>query len=102
MPLADFVIDAHDGQIVEVLPRACAVTAFDAMNRQRDFQTNFDPVTAVQQLQDATLNLHTDQRQLEFPVALTHHLCYLAGVVASYKLLLGALLRAEGSEWGDR
>lgn len=60
-PLADFVVDAQDGQLVERLPRAGAATAtgLDALNRQRQFETSFDVVTAGQQLQDATLNIHT-------------------------------------------
>jgi bacillolysin/neutral peptidase B len=60
-PLADFVVDAQDGQLVEKLPRAGAATAtgLDALNRQRQFETSFDVVTAGQQLQDATLNIHT-------------------------------------------
>lgn len=61
MLLADFVIDAHDGQLVDVLPRVCAatVTALDAMNQPRQFQTSFDVVTAGEQMQDPVLNIHT-------------------------------------------
>lgn len=59
MPLVDFVIDTHDGQVVDLLPRACAVVAVDALNRQRQIQINFDPVTGVQQLQDPNLNIQT-------------------------------------------
>jgi Zn-dependent metalloprotease len=59
MPLVDFVIDAHDGQVVDLLPRACAVMALDALNREREIQTSFDPITALQQLHDANLNIHT-------------------------------------------
>lgn len=61
VPFADFVVDAHDAQMVDVLPRvsAAGVTALDAMNRQRQFQTSFDVVSAGQQLQDANLNIHT-------------------------------------------
>jgi Zn-dependent metalloprotease len=59
MPLVDFMIDAHEGQVVDLLPRACAVAALDALNRQRDIQTSFDPVTALQQLQDPNLNIQT-------------------------------------------
>lgn len=60
-PLADFVVDAQDGQLVEKLPRAgaAAATGLDALNRQRQFETSFDVITAGQQLQDATLNIHT-------------------------------------------
>jgi len=60
-PLADFVIDAQDGQLVDKLPRAGSATAtgLDALNRQRQFETSFEVVTAGQQLQDATLNIHT-------------------------------------------
>src|SRR6185436_4215360 len=59
--LADFILDAQDGQLVERLPRAGAATAtgLDALNRSRQFETSFDVVTAGQQLQDATLNIHT-------------------------------------------
>jgi Zn-dependent metalloprotease len=60
-PFADFVIDAHDGQLVDVLPRVCAatVTALDAMNQERQFETSFDVVTAGQQMQDSTHNIQT-------------------------------------------
>jgi Zn-dependent metalloprotease len=60
-PLADFLVDAQDGQLVERLPRAGAatVTGLDALNRPRQFETSFDVVTSGQQLQDARLNIHT-------------------------------------------
>ena len=58
---ADFVIDATSPQLVEVLPRISAATGtgVDAMGQPRRFQTNLDLVSAAQQLQNVTLNIHT-------------------------------------------
>ena len=59
-PFADFVIDAHDGHLVDVLPRVCAATAtgFDAMNQQRQFETSLCCYRGATD-EDATLNIQT-------------------------------------------
>lgn len=59
MLLADFVIDAHDGRLIEALPRACAADGVDALNRPRRFETTFDVVTSRELMKDSTLNIHT-------------------------------------------
>lgn len=59
VPLADFVIDAHDGRLIATLPRACAADGVDGLNRPRRFETSFDVVTSREVMRDAALNIHT-------------------------------------------
>lgn len=88
VPLADFMIDAHHGQLVDVLPRAGAatVTALDAMNRPRQIRTSFDVVTAGQQLQDPILNVHTQDFAFQ-------------DVGASFNNLPGGYVKAPPIPW---
>ena len=57
--LADYVVDAHSGEIIAVLPRMCAANGVDELNQQRQFETSFDLITAGQELRNATLNILT-------------------------------------------
>lgn len=56
---ADYVVDAHSGEMIAVLARMCSANGIDALNRQRQFETSFDVVTAGQELRNATLNIVT-------------------------------------------
>ena len=57
--LADYLVDAHSGEIIAVLPRMCAANGVDELNQQRQFETSFDVITAGQELGNATLNIST-------------------------------------------
>lgn len=57
--LADYVVDAHSGDIIAVLARICAANGLDALNQPRQFETSFDVVTAGQELRNAMLNIVT-------------------------------------------
>jgi Zn-dependent metalloprotease len=56
---ADYVVNAHSGELIAVLARMCAANGVDALNRQRQFETSFDVVTSGQELRNATLNIIT-------------------------------------------
>lgn len=85
---ADFVIDAHSPQLVEVLPRISAATGtgVDAMGQPRRFQTNLDVVTAAQQMENVALNIHT--RDFAFQ-----------DVAGSFNNLPGASVKAPPLPW---